>query len=201
MLEIIRTFRGMQYGVLKLQSGEKKKKQNPKGHLSALCSCITFYCDTMWVGIGSLWLASLVTLILLNVALTHTTWCFQDKHNTFWSFLPFGCMAVSKRLRCSTLWEKLAPLRRLQSCWILAIRVCICRGPTWWYEACCLLKVPLGHLFLLILWAGKAGGPRESMEPSAQCRGYLLRSVYAVNTNCLSFRLKCVSCGRAVCGW
>lgn len=152
--------------MLKLQSGEKKKIK-PKGQLSALWSCITFYCGTMWVGIGNLWLASLVILILLNVALTCTTWCFQDKHNTTWIFLPF-LIAVSKRLSCSAVWEGLAPLRRLQSCWVLAIRVYICRGPTCWCGTCHLPNVPLDHLFLLISWVSEAGGARGSMEPSVQ---------------------------------
>lgn len=67
----------------------RKKKIKTIGWLSALWSCITFYCGTVWVGIGNLWLASLVILILLNVSLTFITWCFQDKHNTAWIFLPF----------------------------------------------------------------------------------------------------------------
>lgn len=166
MLEIIRMFRGMQYRMLKLQSRERQKIKQ-KGQLSALWSFITFYCGTVWVGIGNLWLASLVILIPLNVALTCTTWCFLDKHNTTWILLPF-LIAVSKRLSYSAVWKWLVPLRRLQSYWVLAFRVYICRDPTCLSGTCHLPNVSRDHFFLLILRVGKAGGARGSTEPSAQ---------------------------------
>lgn len=109
-------------------------------------------------------------------------------------------MAVSMKMKCSAVREELAPLRRLQLCWVLAIRVYFCRGPVCRSGACHLQNVPLDHLFLLISsvseqWRGK-GKPGVI---STDVGGYLLDSVWAISTSCLSFQLKCVFCGRAIC--
>lgn len=116
MFEITKTFSGTWYRV---QSGEEKKVQFST--VWSLALCIASCSGIIWAGIGSLGI-----LILLGVAQTRTHQSFWDKHRAtmifFFLHLPsYGCIQADK------VQEDLAPLRRQQPHWVLAIRVYFCR--------------------------------------------------------------------------
>lgn len=172
MFEIIKTFRVTGYGMLKLGGGGKRTILNPL-KLSTLC--VTSCCGTLW---QSVTLGNLVVLIRLSVVQISTNQSFWDKHSATLIFLlpSYGC--ITKRMKCSAFREELAPLRRLQPRWVLAMRIYFCRGPACRSGTCHLQNVPLDHLFLLILWVSeRQRGKGRHGVINAHIGGYLLDSV------------------------
>lgn len=74
----------------------------------------------------------------------------QAEHHVSFSLLPFVC---NQEDETSIGLEKLTPLRRPRSCWVL---IYFCRGPVCRSGTCHLQNVPLDHLFLLILWVSES---------------------------------------------